>query len=160
MRTPRRVMEAIHFGRIRRRRLVELAPIVFRAASDGDDIAQSIVDRQADEVVAMAGAAITRLRLRDLEVDVVLGGGIFRTSYRDFFDRIRRGLLAVAPSARMITLGVPPVVGAALLGLDRLGAASDGARSVREHLTNERLESGLRMAPIGTNPLRSEGRLT
>ena len=45
----------------------------------GDACARGIVDRQADEIVAMATTAIRRLRMQKLDVDVVLGGGIFRT---------------------------------------------------------------------------------
>jgi N-acetylglucosamine kinase-like BadF-type ATPase len=141
MKSPRKVMEAIYFGRLREQRVIELPPIVFRAAADGDSAARGIIDRQADEVVAMAGVAIRRLRLTKLDVDVVLGGGIFRTTSSDFFDRIKRGLSAIAPSARITVLGVPPVVGAALLGLDRVGAAPRAGGRVRANLTHERLNS-------------------
>jgi N-acetylglucosamine kinase-like BadF-type ATPase len=141
MKTPRQVMEAIYFGRLREQRVVELPPIVFRAADDGDDLARSIIDRQADEVVNMAGAAIRRLRLAKVDVDVVLGGGIFRTDSPGFFDRIERGLRTMAPDVRITVLSVPPVVGAALLGLDRIGAGRSAGRRLREHLTHERLNS-------------------
>ncbi|HZA20879.1 MAG TPA: BadF/BadG/BcrA/BcrD ATPase family protein [Actinomycetota bacterium] len=140
-RGPRHVMEAIYFGRLSEQRLVELAPIVFRAAAQGDEIARSIVDRQADEVVTMAGAAIRRLRLTKLDVDVVLGGGIFRTTDPGFLERIDSGLRNIAPSVRIGALDGPPVVGAALLGLDRLGAGTRAMRRVREHLTHPRLTS-------------------
>jgi N-acetylglucosamine kinase-like BadF-type ATPase len=43
-------------GPVPEARLRELSPIVFRAAEAGDPIARSIVDRLADELVAMAGA--------------------------------------------------------------------------------------------------------
>ncbi len=87
----------------------------------------------------MAGAAIRKLRLTDTDVDVVLGGGIFRTRDREFFARIDEGLRSVAPVARPIVLHAPPVVGAALLGLDRVGgnAASDGR--IRAAISDARL---------------------
>ena len=78
-------MEAIYFDRVDIGRLVELAPLVFDAAKDGDAVARAIVDRQAHEVVLMAGTAIKRLRMTKLDVHVVLGGGIFRTDDRRFF---------------------------------------------------------------------------
>jgi N-acetylglucosamine kinase-like BadF-type ATPase len=146
---PRQVMEAIYLGRIRQERLVELPPLVFRAAGEGDRVARGIVDRQADEVVAMAGAAIRRLRLTRLDVDVVLGGGIFRTEDRIFFDRIEDGVRAVAPDARIHVLAGPPVVGAALLGLDRLRADGNAGTRLRAVLTHERLTSdGVRRQAI------------
>ena len=141
LRRPRQVIEAMHFGRLPEERRAELAPLVFRAARSGDGIARAIVDRQADEVVTMAGAAIRRLRMTKLDVEVVLGGGVFRAEDPAFFDRIRAGVLATAPLARICVLTAPPVVGAALLGLDRLGAGAKAAGRVRGTLTDERLNT-------------------
>jgi N-acetylglucosamine kinase-like BadF-type ATPase len=94
--------------------------VVFEAAMGGDAVARSIVDRLADELVAMGAALIRRLHLARLDPDVILGGGVFRTEDRAFFDRLGGGIKAVAPAARLLRLAAPPVVGAALLGLDRL----------------------------------------
>jgi N-acetylglucosamine kinase-like BadF-type ATPase len=141
MKHPRQVTEAIYLGRLSDERLVELAPAVFRAAADGDRVARSIVDRQADEVVAMAGVAIRRLRMTNDDVEVVLGGGIFRADDRGFFDRIDTKLQSIAPQARVVVLDVPPIVGAALLGLDRLGADGKASERVRRALTYERFSS-------------------
>lgn len=139
VRTPRQVMEAIYFGRMRPERLVELPKIVFRAAAEGDAAAASIVDHQADEIIAMAGAAIRKLKMSKLDVHVVLGGGIFRNDHRPFFDRIEQGVRRVAPRVRITALKVPPVLGAALLGLDRLGASERAKMQVRDRLTHDGL---------------------
>jgi hypothetical protein len=92
-------------------------------------------------VVTMASAAIRRLRMAELDVDVVLGGGIFRADDPAFFGRIEHGVLATAPRARVRVLAAPPVVGAALLGLDHLGAGRRAAGRLRAALTNERLST-------------------
>ncbi|MGH2635668.1 MAG: N-acetylglucosamine kinase [Actinomycetota bacterium] len=139
LRRPRQVMQAMYLGRLSEGRVSELPPLVFRAAADGDEVARSIVDRQADEVVTMAGTAIRRLRMASLDVDVVLGGGIFRTGFAPFFRRIELGLEAVAPRATVTVLAAPPVVGAVLLGLDRIGATRDAKARVRRALTDEAL---------------------
>lgn len=139
LRTPRQVMEALYFRRLERERLAELAPIVFRDAEIGDAVARQIVDRQADEVVTMVSAAIRRLRMRELDVDVVLGGGIFRNRFAPFFERIERGIHEVAPKARIIVLTAPPVLGAAMLGLDAIGASPAARARARRELTHERL---------------------
>jgi N-acetylglucosamine kinase-like BadF-type ATPase len=139
MQRPRQVTEALHFGRIRGDRVSELAPRVFEAAAAGDGVARSIIDRQADEVVTMAGAAIRKLDLTDVDVDVILGGGVFRNDDPLFFARIRRGLHDVAPASRVTVLTAPPIVGAALIGLDLLGARGDAAARARDALTHERL---------------------
>ena len=76
---------------------------MFRAATEGDPIARSIVDRQADEVVALAATAIKRLRMTALDVDVVLGGGIFRNEDDDVLHADRRRVSGPSrpPRARM-----------------------------------------------------------
>ena len=139
LKRPRQLMEAIYFERIDEQRLAELAPVLFRAAIEGDEVAREVVDRQADEIVLMAATAIRRLRMQRLDVDVVLGGGIFRSSDPAFFDRIEAGLRRVAPEVRVNVLTAPPVVGAALMGLDRLDAPRPAHARVRAALTHERL---------------------
>ncbi|HEU4355186.1 MAG TPA: BadF/BadG/BcrA/BcrD ATPase family protein [Actinomycetota bacterium] len=139
LRTPRQVTEGLYFGRMDPARLAELAPVVFRGAAEGDRIARGLVDRQADEIVLMATAAIRRLGMRALDVDVVLGGGIFRNGFPPFFERIESGLRAAAERATMVVLTAPPVVGAAMLGLDRIGASPKAKARVRATLTHERL---------------------
>jgi N-acetylglucosamine kinase-like BadF-type ATPase len=136
---PRQVMEALYLGRLDERRLLELTPVVFRAAAARDAVARAMVDRQADEIVAMATVAIRRLRMQRLDLDVVLGGGVFRTRWAPFFDRIRDGIRQVAPGAQLRVLGAPPVVGAALIALDRLGAGHAAQMRVRTGLTHDRL---------------------
>ena len=145
MRRPRQVMEAIYFGRLSEERLAELAPIVFRAAAD-DAVARSIVDRQADEIATMAKAAIRRLGMTRRDPDVVLGGGIFHNDLPSFFERIETEIHRVCPEARIAVLATPPVVGAALLGLDRLGASEAAKARVRTALTHERLAGDTRPA--------------
>jgi N-acetylglucosamine kinase-like BadF-type ATPase len=145
-RSPRQLMEAMYFGRIGYDRLVELPPLIFAAAEGGDAVARSIVDRQADEIATMASAAIRKLRMQALDVHVVLGGGIFRNDFGAFFDRIDAGVRRTAPRAEMIILKAPPVVGAALLGLDRIKAPRSAYGRVRGALTHERLANTLATA--------------
>jgi len=128
-------MEAMYFGKISTGRVAELPPLVFAAAADGDPVATSIVERQADEIVSMAGAAIRKLRMTKLDVHVVLGGGIFRNGFGPFFARIEEGLCGIAPAATVTILEAPPVAGAALLGLDHLGASKAARARLRAALT-------------------------
>lgn len=135
----RQLMEAMYFGRLESGRLVELAPLVFSEAAGGDAVARQIVDRQADEIVLMAGTAIKRLRMTKLDVDVVLGGGIFHTTDGPFFERIQDGLAAIAPRADIKTLTAPPVIGAALIGLDQLEVGPSAYQRARRGLTHQGL---------------------
>ena len=130
---PIALTEALHTGRIDEERLRELAPVVFAAAVAGDAVARGIVDRLADELATMAIAIIRRLRLIHAEFDLVLAGGVFRTWDAAFIDRLTDGVQAVASHARITPLRQPPLLGAALLGLDRLSpsAGPGAARRLR-----------------------------
>ena len=145
------MLEAVYYGRLAEDRLVELAPLVFRAATAGDDVARSVVDRQADEIVAMVTTAICACACRSW-TSTPLGGGIFRTEDEQFFQRIEAGVREVAPSARFSVLTDLPVIGAAWLGLDRLLAPKASYARARRALTHGRLDThtraGRKRAPL------------
>lgn len=126
--SPHALTMAMYDGRVVQRRIGELSPVVFSAAMDGDAAARAIIDRLADELVAMAGAMIRRLHLARLDPEIVLGGGVFRTPDTAFRSRIEAGVRATAPRARLVRSSAPPVAGAALLGLDALvGGIADAS---------------------------------
>ena len=147
------VVEAMFQGRVDRRRALELVPLVFAEAEAGDPAAAAIVDRNVAEVVAMAGAAIARLGLAGTDVEVACGGGLFAGCGPAFFERIGAGIRDLAPGARLTQVTAPPVLGAALLGLDRLGAPPGAAGRLRATLTAERLRA---LRPVGPRPAEEE----
>jgi hypothetical protein len=61
----------------------------------------------------------------------VLGGGVFDSSYAGFSQRVHQRILDVAPGARFRRLDAAPVLGAALLGLDAIGAAPGAGQRLR-----------------------------
>jgi hypothetical protein len=124
----------MHAGRISHRRLIELAPVVFAEAGD-DPAAAAIVDRLAAEVVALARVALTRLGLEHEPVEVVLGGGLLRAGDARLQAAIAAGLAEVGDAITVHTTDAPPVVGAALLGLDRLGVGEASKERARRELT-------------------------
>lgn len=134
------VLSQVYGGHIAEPRLAELARVLLDAAAGGDAESQAASDVLADEVVTFAVAAITRLGVAGEAVEVVLGGGIFDTTHQGFHDRVAHGITAVAARAQLVRLVAPPVLGAALLGLDALGA-TDTAKS--------RLSSALGTGPSG-----------
>ena len=128
------VTYAIEYGRLARRpRLRELSPVVFASAHGGDAVARAILDRLADELATMAGAIIRRLHLTRRDPDVVLAGGVFRAQGRGLrgADRGRRPRRSPR-GATVRRLDAPPVLGAALLGLDRLPGRSASERAAAE----------------------------
>ncbi len=119
------VTRGLYEGRIAHRRLEELAPLVMEAAAD-DAVARGIVDRLADELAVMAIAIARRLRIARREIDVVLTGGVFRATDLSFASRFDERIRAGVPHARTVRLRERPVLGAALIGLDAIGARVGG----------------------------------
>jgi N-acetylglucosamine kinase-like BadF-type ATPase len=132
--SPLEVAHQIHLGAIPRRRIVELAPVVLRAAA-GDAVAASIRDRLVDEIVALARASVTRLGLASDAVEIVVGGGLMRNADSELLGRIDTGLRRIGPNLRLRRTSLPPVVGAALLALDAIGAGPEAQARVRTELT-------------------------
>jgi N-acetylglucosamine kinase-like BadF-type ATPase len=132
--SPLEVARQIHIGEIAQRRLVELAPVVLRAAA-GDAVAAGIRDRLVDEIVALARATVTRLGLTNDAVEIVVGGGLMRGADSELLGRIDAGLRRVGPNLRLRRTSLPPVVGAALLALDEVGAGPEAQERVRSELT-------------------------
>jgi N-acetylglucosamine kinase-like BadF-type ATPase len=130
------VLLAIYMGELAYHRLFELARVLLDAAAAGDAPAREAADMLADEVVAFVRAAVDRLDMADEEVEVVLGGGIFKTGDRAFHDRVAAGIRSAAPRAKLVHLRAPPVLGAALLGLDLLGATADAKLALRARLSD------------------------
>ena len=131
--TPTELAEAMHVGRIDQRRVIELAPLVLTEAAD-DPVAAEIVQRLASEVIALARVALTRLGLTGEPVEVLLGGGVLQDVDGDLLAAIDAGLREAAPEVRVRPTAQPAIVGAALLGLDQLGAGVDEQERVRREL--------------------------
>ena len=132
---PTELAEAFHHGEIQERRIIELAPVVVAEAAN-DETAASIVARLAEEVVTMIRVALERLELQDAEAEVVLGGGLMQSGDRRLISAVASGLQELAHTATVKVTSSPPVVGAALLGLDELGTGPEAQRRAREELAN------------------------
>jgi N-acetylglucosamine kinase-like BadF-type ATPase len=132
---PSELAEAIHFGRISERRVIELAPVVLAEAAD-DAVAAEIVQRLASEVVALARVALKRLDLTNEPVEVLLGGGVLQDVDGDLLGAIDSGLREHAPAVTVRPTASAAVVGAALLGLDELQAGQPAQQRVRRELAD------------------------
>jgi N-acetylglucosamine kinase-like BadF-type ATPase len=130
----RSVIEAIHFGRLPGSVLATFAPLVLEAAAQGDPAAIGIVDRQAEEIVALAVAALGRLDLLGTAVPVVLGGGVLAAGDARLLGGVERLLATGAPLARIEFVASRPILGAALLTLETVGASADAIALAHEEL--------------------------
>ncbi|MFF3946176.1 N-acetylglucosamine kinase [Streptomyces sp. NPDC001902] len=127
------LIEALHLGHLAISRKHELTPVLFATAQAGDPVARAIVERQAEEIVVMATVALRRLGLLDEETDVVLGGGVLAARHPLLMNSVTSLLAAAAPKAVPKVVTSPPVLGAALLGLDATGAAAQAHARLRAH---------------------------
>ncbi len=121
------VARAFHLEELPMTRLAELAPVVIEAC-DRDLVAEGIMQRIVDEVVAFVCAAINRLALERADPDVVLGGRVMRSLPSAMQERLTLAVQACAPRALVRVSPSEPIAGAVLLALDALGA-SQAAKS-------------------------------
>jgi N-acetylglucosamine kinase-like BadF-type ATPase len=131
VRMVRDVTLGIHLGKISKKDMLGLAPVVLAVAHEGDQVARDLVRRQAEEICVMAVTAMRRLGLTARATPVVLGGGMMTARDPLLLQEITERITAAAPQATVIVVAVPPVAGAALLGLDHVGAGADAERRLR-----------------------------
>jgi N-acetylglucosamine kinase-like BadF-type ATPase len=125
------VSAAIHLGAEDGARLVDLVPVLFDCADRGDAVAIALVERMAEEIVLMGTVALGRLGLQHTKATVVLGGGVLTARNARLLDAVSLGFATAAPAAVLRLVDVPPIVGAALLGLDALGLAGPAEARLR-----------------------------
>jgi N-acetylglucosamine kinase-like BadF-type ATPase len=126
------VAVGFHTGKIAGEALLGLVPVLLQAAREGDQVALDLVRRMAGEVCVIAVAAMRRLGLGDQAVPVVLGGGILTARDPLLTAEVTRRFADQAPRAAVRIVDIPPVAGAALLGLDHIGAPPEAEARLRD----------------------------
>ena len=119
------LLSKLYHDEIDRHRQLELVPLLFEAGEAGDEVARELIVRAGTEIGITARTLIRRLGLEGEEVEVILGGGVFKGKGPLFVDTITRIVHELAPRARVIRLKHEPVVGAALLALESMGVVVD-----------------------------------
>jgi len=122
------MISGLYHGCIEEKKLLDIVPCIFEAANFGDVVAQELIIRLGREVGTTASAIITRLGLEELDVEVVLAGGVFRGKGSLLLDTIAQVLHRTAPKARLVRPKYEPVVGAIIIALE----AIKGCLSTRE----------------------------
>ena len=138
------VVTAIHLGKIPYDDRHRLVPVLFEVAGHGDQVARDLLIRQAEEICLMVEVAASRLGLAQPDsvlgdasgaanpVPVVLGGSLLTARDPLLTGAIAARLSARIPGTQIRIVEVPPVAGAALLGLDYVGAPASAAARLRE----------------------------
>lgn len=119
--------ERIVRKRIRWQDVCGLAPLAFRAAAADDPVAQGLIREMGQELGISILAVARRLELLDVPCEAALGGSVFYGEGELLLETIRETLLPTAPHITLKRLDVRPVVGAALLAMDRAGLRRDAA---------------------------------
>ena len=96
------------------------APIVFRVAEAGDQVARDLITWVGTELGEMINGVIRQVGIEKLAFDVVMTGSLFKGGPL-LIDPMRETVLKFAPNARFVRLDVPPVVGAVMLGMEAGG---------------------------------------
>lgn len=107
-----------------RKQLGDCSRLVEEAANQGDEVALRIIHQSARSLVELVDACHAKL---GEELPVVLAGGLLTAE-----TRVRRELLGLA-SFSICTPSVPPVIGALVAGMQRLGRQlnPDGIRQLQ-----------------------------
>jgi N-acetylglucosamine kinase-like BadF-type ATPase len=95
----------------------DVAPIVFRVAEQGDQVARELIQWAGCELGEMANAVIRQLEFENLAFDVVMTGSMFEGGDL-LVAPMRETIHKFAPKARLVRLNAPPVLGAVMLGME------------------------------------------
>jgi N-acetylglucosamine kinase-like BadF-type ATPase len=126
-------LDLLHYftrrGGAGRSELVRMSEVLLTEADAGDQVARDLVLWAGDTLGAQGAVSGRRVGLTLDGVAVVLGGGLFRHPSM----LLQEAVMARLPGAMAVRPTVPPVVGATMLALDRIGAAAD-AEVIGRHL--------------------------
>lgn len=98
----------------------DAAPLVFEMAEQGDRVAHELIHWAGTELGEMINGVVRQLDFQDLAFDVVMTGSMFKGGEL-LIAPMRETVLKLAPNARFVRLEVPPVLGAAMLGMEAGG---------------------------------------
>jgi N-acetylglucosamine kinase-like BadF-type ATPase len=114
------------------------APLIFRAAKEGDVVALEIVLWAGRELGSLAVGVIRQLNFEARAFDAVMVGSLYRGSPL-LVNAMEQTIHAVAPGARLVALTAPPVIGGVLLGMEQGGVNAAAQRERLIHSTSELL---------------------
>ena len=101
-----------------RKPIQDLSPLMFEAAKKSDAVALEIISRFGISISRYPIAAIQKHKAQNLEMDIVLSGGLFKNKGTSLVETISAEIRRVAPDARIIEAAYEPVIGAMLMVLD------------------------------------------
>lgn len=137
--SPERLLQMLYRNQIEQHQILGLAPLLFEAAYAGDEVACQLVKEVGMEMGISARTIIRRLSLEDNDVEVVLGGSIFKAKGPLLIDTIKQVIHEIAPRASIVLPKFEPVVGALFLALEAVGVEVKGRvrKNIKDTLPKE-----------------------
>jgi N-acetylglucosamine kinase-like BadF-type ATPase len=118
---PEDLRSVVYGGSYPRLQIAALAPVVERAARQGDAVARRLYAQAADELALAAKTVIVGLGMQAEAVPVALSGGVFQAGEL-IIEPLIRSLRAVAPHAQIARLEQEPAMGAVHLAAQERSA--------------------------------------
>jgi len=115
------LLSKLYHDEIDPERILDLVKLLFEASQMGDEIARDLIVRMGTEVGVTANALLKRLSLEEADVEVVLGGSVFKGKGGLLVDTASQVIHRVAPLARIVQPRFEPVVGTLFLVLEWAG---------------------------------------
>lgn len=118
------IIERIYVAGMERHEIAALAPLVAKAAGEGDKVAKRILNEAGRELGLAAKAVIKKLRMENDEFDLAVTGGVFKAGEM-VLNPFKKIIKKVAPKCRIICPKFEPVIGAILLALKEINVKID-----------------------------------
>jgi N-acetylglucosamine kinase-like BadF-type ATPase len=118
----RDIMHRLYVMGMSRADVASLAPLVIRAAREGDQVALDLLDQGASDLAEIVNAVAVKLQFVGQDCELALVGGLFNAG------DIVLSPLSIAvqkrlPDCQIVLAELPPASGAALLALKNLGVS-------------------------------------
>jgi len=97
-----------------------LAKNILQLATQGDKVAQEVVNFSAEELARNVNAVIRQLNFQNMAFEVILIGSIFKAG-EIYLKPFRETIHEFASNASLVQLSTPPVTGAVLLAAETVG---------------------------------------
>jgi N-acetylglucosamine kinase-like BadF-type ATPase len=122
------LLSRLYHDQIEYERILHLVPLLFEAAEARDQVAMDLIIQMGTEVGVTANTLMRRLGLQDRELEVVLGGSVFKGKGSLLIDTVKNVVHQQNRNARIVKPNYEPVVGAALLALEAINVPADDPR--------------------------------
>lgn len=107
-------------GQLADSEVLRLPVLLQNAALEGDPVAKDIWTKTGKRMAQCMTARIRKMHMEYEPVEVVLSGSVFKCRAPQLIESVTGEILDCAPNAVIISAEYEPIVGAALLGLDKI----------------------------------------